>query len=130
MRTRAYRPEVSGRLEGRSLLSGVAGLSAAPYVFRGGQFKLYVVHANADFTYFARYRDPIQIRHEFEDIIPLIPFARADGLPAKFDGIVDQMVSDVHAGVPHAIRSAYDELIAATKAEVEARVQAGDVVIR
>jgi hypothetical protein len=32
--------------------------------------------------------------------------------------------------VPHAIRSAYDELIAATRAEVEARVQAGDVVVR
>jgi hypothetical protein len=130
MRTRAYRPEVSGCLEGRSLLSGVAGPSAAPYVFRGAQFKLYVVHTQANFTAFARYRDSIQIRHEFEDVIPLIPFARADGLPATFDGIVDRMVSDVRAGVPHAVRSAYDELIAATRAEVEARVQAGDVVLR
>jgi hypothetical protein len=128
MRTRAYRPEVPGLLEGRSLLSGVAG-QAAPYVFRVGQYKLYVVHTQANFTSFARYGDATQIRHEFEDVIPLIPFALADGLPSKFDSIVDQMVGDVRAGVQHAIRSAYDELIAATRAEVEARVQAGDVVL-
>jgi hypothetical protein len=130
MRTRAYRPVVSGCLEGRSLLSGVAKLPAAPYVFPGSQYKLYVVHAQADFTLFARYGDPIQLRHELEDIIPIIPFSRADGLRAKLDGIVDDMLHDIHAGVPQAIRSAYNDAIAVTRAEVEARVQAGDVVVR
>ena len=40
MRTRAYRPEVSGCLEDRSLLSSVAGLSADPDVLTRREFNL------------------------------------------------------------------------------------------
>ena len=40
MRTRAYRPEVPGCLEDRSLLSSVAGLSADPIVLTRREFNL------------------------------------------------------------------------------------------
>ena len=44
MRTRAYRPEVPGCLEDRSLLSGVAGLSADPVVLPHRRFNLVAEH--------------------------------------------------------------------------------------
>ena len=112
MRMRAYRPEVSGCLEGRLLLSGVAGRPAAPYPFPGHQYKLFVNHVGIAFTLYARYHDKIQLHNEFDDIIPLIPFARADGLSAKIDGIVDKMMRDIRANVPHAIRTAHNDVIA------------------
>ena len=51
-------------------------------------------------------------------------------LSAKIDSIVDEMLKAVHAGVPHAVRTAANDVVAVTRAEVEARVQAGDVVVR
>lgn len=131
MRTRAYRPEVSGRLEGRLLLSGGVGRAAAPYVFPPDQFKLFSVHVASAFTlYAARSRDHIQLRHDFDDVIPIIPFAHADDLSAKIDAIDNKMLHDLRANVPHAVRTAANDVIAVARAEVDARVQAGDVVVR
>jgi hypothetical protein len=125
MRTRAYRPEFSGCLEGRLLLSGVA-----PYVFPTQKSKLFVAHVVDNFTLYARYHDHNQIHRDLDDTIVIIPFAHADGLPAKVDVIVDRMLEDVLAGVPHAIRTAANDVVAAARAEVEARARAGDVVVR
>ena len=130
MRTRAYRPEVSGCLEGRLLLSGVAGRPAAPYVLTGRQFKSFVVHLDAEFDIFRHTKDGSHLIDGLKNLIPLIPFARADGLPAKLNHIVDQMGRDIHANVPQPVRTAANEILAVTRAELEARVQAGDVVLR
>jgi hypothetical protein len=40
------------------------------------------------------------------------------------------MRHDLIAHVPHAIRSAHKDVIAVIRADVEARVRAGDVVLR
>ena len=60
----------------------------------------------------------------------MIPFERVDGLDVSINRIVNRMQHDLSANVPHAVRSARNDVIAATLADVEARVQAGDVVVR
>ena len=130
MRTRAYRPEVSGCLESRLLLSNVAGRPAAPYVLSGHQVKLFVVHLASEFSIYEHIKDITHLQHGLEDLIPFIPYAYADGLPAKFDHILGQMRRDIHSNAPHPIRTASNEVLAVTRAEIEARVQAGDVVLR
>jgi hypothetical protein len=111
------------------LLSSVAGPSTAPHVFPGQQFKLFVIHEQNGFTLYTRSRDISLLHQDLDDVLPIIPFAFADGLPAKYDAILDKMLHDIRANVPHAIRTASNEVIAVTRAEVEARVQAGDVVL-
>lgn len=130
MRTRAFRPEVSDCLEGRLLMSGVAGRPADTYVFTGRQFKVFAVHLQIEFDIYTHIKDIDHLRNGLDDLIPLIPYARADGLHAKVEHIVGQMRRDIRANVPHAIRRAANEVLAVTRAELEARVQAGDVVIR
>jgi hypothetical protein len=53
-----------------------------------------------------------------------------DGLGVSINRIVTRMQHDLSAHVPHAIRSARNDVLAVTRAEVKARVQAGDVVVR
>jgi hypothetical protein len=129
MRTRAYRPEVPICLEDRSLLSGVAGLSAHPVVFSQRRFIFILQHMRSGFDLFARYRDLSQIPSEVNDVIVMIPFGRADGLGVSINRIVNRMKHDLSAHVPHAIRSALNDVLAVTRADVEARVRAGDVIV-
>jgi hypothetical protein len=129
MRTRAYRPEVPGCLEDRPLLSGVAGLSAHPVVLSHRQFNFVAEHMRMGFDLFARYRDVSQLRNEINDVVVMIPFGQVDGLEVSINRIVNRMQHDLSAHVPHAIRSALNDVLAVTRADVEARVRAGDVVV-
>jgi hypothetical protein len=130
MRTRAYRPEVPGCLEDRTLLSGVAGLSADPVVLTHRRLNFVIERIGQGFELGARYGDVIHLRNEIDDVVVLIPFERVDGLDATIDRIVNRMQHDLAAHVPHAVRTAFNDVIAATRAEVAARVRAGDVVLR
>ncbi len=130
MRTRAYRPEVPCCLEDRSLLSGVAGLSAHPVVLPYSQFNWAAGHLEDSFFLFAQYRDVSQLRDELDDGLAMIPFERAVGLGVSINRIVNRMQHDLSAHVPHAIRSARNDVIAVTRADVAALVRAGDVVLR
>ncbi len=130
MRTRAYRPEVPCYLEGRWLLSGVAGHSVGPVVYSRRQFNFVAEHIRIGFELFGRYRDASQLHNEIDDVIVLIPFAQVDGLEVSVNRIVDRMQHSLSANVPHAVRSAYNDVVAVAHAGVEARVQAGDVVVR
>jgi hypothetical protein len=130
MRTRAYRPEVPGCLEDRSLLSGVAGPSADPVIFSRHRLSFIVQHMQNGFDLFARYRDVSLIHNEIDDVVVMIPFARADGLRGSIFRILTRMQDDLSAHVPHAFRRARIDVNAAIRADVEARVQAGDLVVR
>ena len=131
MRTRAYRPEVSGCLENRLLLTGGAGLSADPVVLLHFKFHKVAIQTRNDFVIFGE-RDPTvaDLHSDLYSLIVMIPFERVDGLGASINGILDRMQQDLSDNVPDAVRTAGNDVIAATRAEVEARVQAGDVVIR
>jgi hypothetical protein len=131
MRMRAYRPEVPVCLEERSLLSGVAGLSAHPVVFSQRRFNFVGDHMRQGFILFTRYRDVTQLRSEIiDDVVAMIPYGQVDGLGVSINRIVNRMQHEISAHVPHAIRSARNDVLAVTRADVEARVRAGDVVVR
>jgi hypothetical protein len=130
MRTRAYRPEVPGYLEDRSLLSGVAGPSADPVIFSRHRLSFIVEHIQLGFDEYARTRDPILLHDEIDDVIVMIPFGRVDGLTGSIDRILTRMRDEFSAHVPHAFRQARIDVDAAIRADVEARVRAGDLVVR
>jgi hypothetical protein len=130
MRTRAYRPEATGYLEDRSLLSGVAGPSADPVIFSRHRLSFIVEHIQGGFDLFARYRDISQLHSEIDDVVVMIPFGRADGVRGSINRIVTRMQNEISAHVPHAFRRARIDVNAAIRADVEARVQAGDLIVR
>lgn len=130
MRTRAYRPEVPGYLEERSLLSGGAGLPTAPVVLLRRQFSKVGEQIHLGFQLFARDRAIDDLHDKIFSVGVMIPFGRVDGLGASINGILDRMERDLDANVPFAIRTARTDVLAVTRAAVQVRVQAGDVVIR
>ena len=105
MRTRAYRPEILGCLEDRSLLSGVARLTADPVVLTRRQFHFIAEHMRLGFQSFARNRDVSQLHNEINDVAVWIPFGRVDGLQESINQIVNTMQHDLAANVPHGIRN-------------------------
>ena len=130
MRTRAYRPEALCRLEDRSLLSGVAVPSADPVVFSRHRLSFIVQHIQQGFDLFARYRDISQLHSEIDDVVVMLPFGQVDGIRGSIDRIVGRMQRDFRAYVPHAFRRARIDVNATIRADVEARVRAGDLVVR
>lgn len=130
MRKGTYRPEV-GCLEERTLLSGTKGVSARPVVLPRLRFIHVAEHMEAKFSAVATGRSSFSVlRSKLRDDLAMIPFGRVDGLGASINRILDRLRSDRAAGVPDAIRIASDEAIAETRAVVETRVRAGDVVVR
>ena len=130
MRTRAYRPEAPGCLEGRSLLSGVAGPSADPVIFSRHRLSFIVQHIQQGFDLFARDRDVSHLRSEIDDVVVMIPFGRADGVRGSLDRVVNRMQREISAHIPLAFRRARIDVNAVIRAQVEARVRAGDLVVR
>lgn len=124
MRTRAYRPEAPICLEGRSLLSG------DPVVLLRNHILTITQQTEISFQSFGRDPSIPDLRISLSNVIVMIPFEQVDGLGMKINGIVTTMGQELSDKVPHAIRSAYDEVLAACRAEIAARVQAGDVVVR
>jgi hypothetical protein len=129
MRTRAFRPEAPARLEGRSLLSGVASPSAHPIVLPLRMLNIVAEQFREGFQDFARDRAISDLRQEISNVTPIIPFGRVDGLGVSINSIVNRMQHDLSAHVPDAITSAQNDVIAVTLAEVQARVKKGDVVV-
>lgn len=131
MRTRAYRPEALVGLEDRSLLSGAGGLSADPVAISRRRLAKVADHVESSFLLFSLNRLSFPHMHQqIRDVAVMIPFGRVDGLGASINRILDRMLDDLSAKVPHAIGSASDDAIDAIRESVEARVRAGDVVVR
>jgi hypothetical protein len=130
MRTQAYRPEVPVCLEDRSLLSGVAGPSADPVVFSRHRLSFIVQHIQQGFDLLTRYRDISQLHSEIDDVVVMIPFGRVDGVRGSINRVVTRMQNDFSAHIPHAFRRARIDVNAVIRADVEARVRAGDLVVR
>ncbi len=79
---------------------------------------------------FGRYHDFVQLQSEMDDVIPMVPFAKVDGLRVSIVGILNRMQHDFYAHVAHTWSNARHDVLAVTLADVEARVRAGDVVVR
>jgi hypothetical protein len=130
MRPRAYRPEAPGCLEERCLLSGVAGHSADPTVLTRREFN-YVPEQIQQAFYLYRQGSGIpELHDEINEAIVAVPFGRQDGLAASINSILDTLQHDMHAKVPNAVSTAHNEVLAVTRAAMQAQAQAGNVVVR
>lgn len=124
MRSRAYRPEVTGCLEDRLLLTG------DPFVLPLRQLHRTTLHMQFSFGSFARLRVLSDLRDELQGEAKSIPFGRADGLGASIDLILDDLQRDLSARVPHAIHSAQNALFGVIRADLSARIRSGDLILR
>ncbi len=123
MRTRAYRPDVLACLENRSLLSGVAALSAGHLVPSRLQLNRVAEQIRVGFLDFGvRGQDINNLRGTLSDLVVIIPFARVDGLGLKINGILGNMQHDLSAKVPYAVVTASNDVVAAFRAQVQAHV--------
>jgi hypothetical protein len=129
MRTRAFRPETVS-LEDRSLPSGVVGPWSDPVVLPHRQLNFILDHMRGGFILYTRYHDFSQIGSEIDDVVVMIPFQRVDGLDVTIDRILSTLRQELSARNPKALNTAFHAVIGATLAEVQARVRAGDVVVR
>src|SRR4051812_48652450 len=119
MRTRAYRPQDSDCLEGRTLLSGVTGLKAEPVVLRSRRLSFSIERIREEFQAAARDRDVSDLRERIRDYTVIIPFERVDGLGVSINRILDRVENDLTGHVPpHAIRSAQNDVVAVIRADV------------
>jgi hypothetical protein len=130
MYTRVYRPEAPACLEDRSLLSSVASLPADPAVLSRRQFNLVPEQIQSAFHLFRQGYGIAELHDEILSAVVGIPYGRVDGLAVSINRILNRMQDDLHAKVPHAISSARNDVIAVTRADVQARAEAGDIVIR
>lgn len=130
MRKRAFQPEAPACLEERSLLSGVGRPPGDPFVLSGYRYDNAIDQIRLNFQRFDKTRDSLQLVRTLRDLQVLIPFGQVDGLGAEINRIMKTMRRNLLFRVPDAIHTARTDVIAAVKAEVQARVDSGDVVVR
>lgn len=126
MSRRSFRPEVPADLEQRLALSGVAavrkpvGLSSIGYTNNqatiAGYFEQYAL--GGDFKL---------LKTQVAAAEASVPFGRVDGLGEKTRVVLARMRADQADGVSGAIRTGGRRVMAAIKAEVQARVADGSV---
>ena len=97
MRTRAYRPEVPGCLEHRSLLSSVTGRLANPIALTRREFNRIPEQIQSAFQLSRRNGDIPHLHEEILDAVANIPFGRVDGLAVSINGILNRMRHDLSA---------------------------------
>ncbi len=130
MRTRAYRPEAPGYLEERSLLSGVAGPSADPIVLTRREFNEVPEQIQEAFYLFRQGNGISELHDDILNAVVTVPFGREDGLAESINRILNGLQQDMHAKDPHAVSTAHNEVLAVTRAAMQAQAQAGNVVVR
>ena len=107
MRTRAYRPEVSGCLEHRSqqlFIPGVAGdwlfAMADPIVLTRREFNQVPERIQSAFQEFRKGFGIAELHDEILDAVVVIPYAQADGLGVSISRILKTMQRDIRAQRP------------------------------
>ena len=129
MPQRPFVPEPPGPLEGRMLLSGSGKAPRLPVPLSGVAFNGGTDRIRADFEQYATGGNYRLLRTQLAQLSTSIPFARQDGLGQRTNAILDRMRQDQADGVPAAIQSAYRQVMAGRKADVDARVATGTVRI-
>jgi len=128
MRQRAFVPDV-GCLEGRTLLSGGARVPHGPAGLSGVAFNLGKLRNRGYFEQYALSDNFQLLRTQLAVTSAAIPFGRVDGLGQKTNAILDQMRISQANGVAGAVASAYQQVAAGVKADVDARIANGTVFV-
>jgi len=129
MRRRAFTPEAPGQLEGRALLSGVGGRPHGPVPLSGPRFNLNLLMIKGEFQQFSIGGDLTLLRSQLAMRSAAAPFARADGLGRSVNAILAQMEAGLASKAPGAVNTAYNEVVAGVRAQVESHIQDGTVVV-
>lgn len=122
---RAFVPDALGRLEDRVVLSGVA----APVALSALRFNMTLGFVRNDFQLFGTSGDFARLRAALAQHVAPLPFARADGLGATTNAILDRMQAGIAAHAPGPVASALHQVEAAIRADARARIDAGSVVV-
>ncbi len=128
MRQRAFVPDV-GCLEGRTLLSGGVRVPHGPVGLSGVAFNLGNLRNRGYFEQYALGGNFQLLRTQLAVTSAAIPFGRVDGLGQKTNAILDQMRINQANGVAGAVASAYQQVAAGVKADVDARIATGTVFV-
>lgn len=129
MPKRSFVPESPGPLEGRMLLSGSGRTPRLPVPLSGVAFNSGTDRIRADFEQYATGGNFQLLRSQLAQLSTAIPFAKRDGLGAKTNQVLDRMRQDQAAGVPGAVMTAFHQVMAGNKADVDARIADGTVRI-
>lgn len=133
MRRQAYTPDSLGKLEDRVVLSQAA-LSGVPVVVSGYSLEAGIGMVRRDFELFATGEDT---PHNFGRLRGMlaqnsvgVPYHRVANLGMKTNVILDQMQADIASGAPQPIQTAYHQVVAGIRAQVQASVDNGSIVVR
>jgi hypothetical protein len=111
-------------------MSVSAGTSADPVYLRAAQPDDFVHNVHLQFQLFIRNGNLSETRIQLQRSTAMIPFARADGLNETIDGALAELQRGHSARAPRPVLAAYKKIVAAARAGLAARVQAGDVILR
>jgi hypothetical protein len=128
MRRRAFIPEAPDGLEGRALLSGAGHdphPGAAP--LSGRAFGVLTLQTRGFFEQFAISGDAALLKSQLQEGNNTLPYHAVDQLSLKSNRIVDQMVANLAAGVPGAIKMGYEQTVTGLKADFAKRIENGTV---
>ena len=129
MNKHKFEPANLDPLEGRQLLAGAAPQIQGPAEFSGLAFNTGAVKIRGYFQQYALGGNFQLLRTQLATIATAIPYHVVDGLGPKTNQILDQMRQNQAVGVPGAIKSAYQQVIAGITADVDARIANGTVAI-
>ena len=129
MRKRPFVPESPGCLEGRALLSGSGMGHHGPAALSGLAFNLNNQLIKGDFEQYALGHNFKLLQTQIAGHEAAVPFGKVDGLGPTTTAILDQMRAGQASGATSPVAAAYQELSATIKAEVNARIANGTIVV-
>jgi hypothetical protein len=126
MRRRAFKPEALGELEDRVVPSGPP---RGPVVLSGLHFNTALDLVKRDFELYAMSGDFERLRAMLSQHTSGLPFHRVDAIGRTINAILAQMQSDLAAEVPRAIAMAHGKVADSIRADVQARIDNGTIVV-
>jgi hypothetical protein len=82
-----------------------------------------------DFEEYATGGNFSRLRADLQRSAATVPFGRADGLGGAINGILARLQRDIASGAPLPIARAYQDVVATLRADVEARIDDGSLVV-
>lgn len=126
---RTFVPDALGSLGDRVLLSEAAALPRGPVALSALRFNMSMDMVRNDFELFATSGNFERLRASLARHTVGSPFAQADGLGVTINAILSRIQADLASGAPRPVAAALHQVEAAVRADVQARIADGTVVV-